>query len=355
MHSDDADGGAPVLLSDEQLWRALVRHSRGELTPAESAQLEQWAATDPERSALVRNVARIVATSDQIPIPRRAPAALVRLRARMREAERAQALRLVSARAPRRSYWRPTAIGLGLAACLGALVVGGRAMWDAIMAREPAPVVLRELVTQRGERATLTLADGSHVVLGPASRLRYPTSFGARERNVYLEGEAFFTVAHDVQHPFTVYSGQSAAQAVGTAFSVRRYSVDTAVQVTVTEGRVALRLATVPRGTGTLVEHGERGVLDATGLVRVEQGVDVAQATAWTEGRLSYQLTPLSAVIQDLERWYDLDITVQDSSLLRVRVTVTLEQASGADAIRRLSDVLGVHYVRQGKRVQLTS
>jgi transmembrane sensor len=141
---------------------------------------------------------------------------------------------------------------------------------------------------------------------------------------------------------------------VGTAFGVRAYPRDTAVQVVVTEGRVLVRAAReAADAPGTFLVRGERGVLDAAGRMAVERGVDVESATLWTKGRLRYERAPLGAVVADLGRWYDLEIAVTDTSLASERITITFDHALADDAVQRLANVLGVRAERTGRTVRL--
>src|SRR5690606_20588558 len=235
-----------------------------------------------------------------------------------------------------------------------AAAAGGTAVWRARTAAQVMPAVLAERVTNTGERTEFVLADGSRVVLGPESRLLYPERFTGQDRAVTLEGEGFFTVAHDTAHPFIVTAGGVATQAVGTAFAVRAYQSDgERVEVVVTEGRVVVRAAGVHADSGTFLVRGDRGVTNGTGQVAVEQGVDVDRLVAWTGGRLSYDRAPVRDVVRDMERWYDLDITVTDSAIARDRVTITLDHALAGDALRRLSTVLGARLHRDGRAVRL--
>ncbi|HXE57163.1 MAG TPA: FecR domain-containing protein, partial [Gemmatimonadales bacterium] len=251
----------------------------------------------------------------------------------------------------RRTWWRRLLGGALVAATLGALAIGGARMLGTDGA-VPAPI-RREVVAPRGGRAMLGLPDGTRVVLGPETRLRYAMDDGSAERLVYLDGVAHFHVAADPRRPFVVHAGAGAVQVVGTVFGVRAYADDSVLAVVVAEGRVALRPEGGRMGSGTMLEPGQRGLLGEDGVLRVESAVDVARELGWIEGRLAYDLVPLDAVVRDLERWFDLRIALADSSLAGVRITLTLDAASADAALRRLAAVLDARYTRDGRDVRI--
>jgi transmembrane sensor len=167
--------------------------------------------------------------------------------------------------------------------------------------------------TDIGEQRSLKLADGSTVQLNSASRIR--VSFSRDERDIdLLEGQALFHVAKDAQRPFVVRSGAASIRAVGTQFDVYRKRGGTIV--TVVEGRVAVfegdeRDATAARPTpdgnsrrapSTILSAGEQIRLDARAVPRPIQA-DVPAVTAWTQGKLKFKSIPLSAVVDEFNRY----------------------------------------------------
>jgi ferric-dicitrate binding protein FerR (iron transport regulator) len=347
----DQEDGAETPFSDDRVWHALVRFSRTPLSAADEAELERWASDDPARWAMVRAVQR-VATLSRRPRSGRAPAAWATMRRRMADAEgHPWRRRLLGVSETRRRRGRAMATGGALAAGVILCAVVARRVLPGLDARRSTLVL--EKSTGVGERADVQLEDGSHVVLGPMSQLRYGRLLGEPSRMLHLDGEGYFTVAPDPTHPFIVFAGHAAVQAVGTAFSVRAYRGDTVVEVVITHGRVALRPAAAKIGTGAIVERGEQATFDTAGFTRVVSGADVDRAIDRSQGRLSYQLVPLGTVVRDLQRWYDLDITLRDTTLERLRVTMTVDHATADDVAERLIELLDVPSERHGRSLQL--
>jgi transmembrane sensor len=339
-------------MTEDELWTLLVRHTSGRATADDAERLRAYMEADPARADLVRR-AEQVATASRRPVrDADSEQSWNALRARLLREPR-----LPAERVPRfevssgRARW----LGRSLAAAAVLAAVGvGAVAWERGALRRNAPLAMKEYRTARGEREEITLADGSRITLGAASRLRVPEHFGAR-RDVQLEGQAFFRVAHDPAHPFVVHASNAAVQAIGTSFEVRRYAEDTSVRVVVAEGRVALRAEDASAGASALLTRGDVGELNARGTVaHIRRDAPLDAYLGWLGGRLAYRLTPLSTVIADLGRWYDVDVHVADSGRVNARISVVLP-ANDADAAGQLlAEVLGLRYERSGRVMTLT-
>jgi ferric-dicitrate binding protein FerR (iron transport regulator) len=214
----------------------------------------------------------------------------------------------------------------------------------------------RSYVTERGQRAEVTLIDGTRVWLSADSHLEVPQSYGATTRDVILEGEAYFKVQHDAKRQFRVHAGESVSEDLGTEFDVRAYPGDSGAIVIVSSGRVALHHATA---SGTQVEStqlsgGQMGRLDRSGAVSVVD-VDVDGSLAWRKGRLAFEERPLRDVARELERWYDIDIALDDSALANTPLTASFTSQSADQALSIVAGALGAHYARDGRTVHFTT
>jgi len=248
------------------------------------------------------------------PPPARAPIVLPRRRGRV----------------PR---WRVTAM-----AATVVLGVGVGATWLAL--RESAPPPLREIATARGERLTVPLDDGSRVVLAPGSRLTVPERFARDARTVTLAGHAYFEVAPEAARPFLVQTPGAVVRVLGTAFDLRAHEGSGTAQLVVRSGRVSIRAVAAPVAEERVVVPGERATVEADGAVRVERGVDVDDALAWTSGRLVFERTPLSEVVAEIERWRDVRIDVASEELGRRRLTASFEHEPLEVVLETISELV---------------
>ncbi len=238
------------------------------------------------------------------------------------------------------------------AAAVVVAVVGG---W-AVLGRAPA---WREVSTAVGHRTVVRLRDGTQITLAPKSRLRYTADYGKVQRDVYLDGEAYFQVTLDTRHPFRVHTARSITEDLGTAFVVRAYVEQPTTEVVVAEGRVALWRADTSRTSaalqarpdarpGLVLAARDLGRLDADGGVTLRRGIDVARQLAWTSGVLAFDGAPLRDVVLTLGRWYNVDVHLEsaDSALGARRLTATFTNESIDRVVERIALTLGLRVER---------
>ncbi len=217
----------------------------------------------------------------------------------------------------------------------------------------------REVSTAVGHRTVVRLRDGTQITLAPKSRLRYTADYGKAQRDVYLDGEAYFQVTLDTRHPFRVHTARSITEDLGTAFVVRAYVEQPTTEVIVAEGRVALWRADTSRTSAALEARSDArpglvlaardlGRLDADGGVTLRRGIDVARQLAWTSGVLAFDGAPLRDVVLTLRRWYNVDVHLEsaDSALGARRLTATFTNESIDRVVERIALTLGLRVER---------
>ena len=319
----------------------LGRYLSGQASPEERAAVEAWLGADAERRTAVAALqAAWAADARQYEPSYDTDAAWRRLRRGL--AQTARPARSVASR------WRPPAIAAGLVVLLG---VGG--VWWLGAHPVARPPALREYATPKGRRAVLRLLDGTEITLNADSRLGVPVRFAPRGRDVYLEGEAYFSVVHDGARPFVVHTAGGAIRAIGTRFVVHAYG-DAAERVAVAEGAVALALPAQPGAAETRLRAGQVATLSRAGAVRVLQGADVTNELAWTRGRLVFTSVPLSEAAQRLGRWYDLDVLVIDSTLARRPITGSYSSEPVSEVLTLITSAVGARYEWSGRSVTIS-
>jgi transmembrane sensor len=374
--SDAPDALGPDAFEDMPPHDALRRYASGVSSEREMRSIAAWAASAPQRReylAVLKRTARLIARelSEQgraetdaawaalrgkLEIPTTAirevapPEELAGSVASLREHRR---LRMVHGR-----FGAPgtgTAARLVGAAAAAGLIIAAFGIYELRQdpSREPsaAPPV-RTVATAAGQRAEITLNDGTTVTLGMKSQLRFPSDFGVGSREIELQGQAFFVVAHDSTHPFVVRTAGSRIVDIGTAFVVRAYQESEQVQVVVTDGAVTLQAGSAATDA-TLLVKGQMGRLVRGSAVPTVHAVDVSTYTAWLENRLSFENTPLPEVAAELARWHNVEVRLGDPSLSRETFTATFTAESFAETLRALTTVLGLRAERTNGTVVL--
>lgn len=191
-----------------------------------------------------------------------------------------------------------------------------------------------QVATPADRRATVELADGSRVELDTGTRLT--VSRHLRSRRVVLEaGRALFDVQPSAWRPFTVEAGATRVRVLGTAFDVRRQGAE--VTVTVLRGRVAV---TGTDGTTTLQADGQ--VRAHAGRLDAPTAVSGANATAWRQGQLVFQRTPLPEVLDEIARYSGRPVRLGDTSLARLEVSGVYRTANAEALLALLPGFLPV-------------
>lgn len=342
----------------------LSRYLAGDCSAEEAAAVRRWIADDPARGTLVDELTQVWGMTGSRADAAGTDAAWNAMVA-ARDVRRVRPIRRTADAAEpagaRWGGWRPgrwswpARIAAAIVVAAGAGVLGYSWRHDA--ARDLAQVepAMRIYATGKGERAEFRLSDGSRVVLSVDSRIRVPADFGVGMRVVYLEGEALFEVRHDENRPFLVHAADAVTEDLGTQFIVRAYPGESAARVVVAEGKVALRSAAGALGTGTELLPGDVAHLDASGTPSVEGAVELDRYLAWTHGRLEFERQPLADVIPELERWYDVHITLADPAIGAIPVTIAFESETAGEAMTALARVLDVRLERSGRGIRLIS
>ncbi|SDZ31433.1 MULTISPECIES: FecR family protein [Rhodonellum] len=165
-----------------------------------------------------------------------------------------------------------------------------------------------ERVNPAGQKTKILLPDGSTVYLNSGSKISYSEDF-LTNRRIELEGEAFFKVVKDESHPFSVLASGITTTALGTSFNVNTFSKAAEVTVTLLTGKVKLNRK--DRDNFLILNPGEESVssLDQTIFTKTE--VDVRSRILWVDGVLQFDQTALTEMVDELERWYGVAITVK--------------------------------------------
>jgi transmembrane sensor len=198
----------------------------------------------------------------------------------------------------------------------------------------------QHFVARAGQRALIDLADGTHIVLAPESRLAVSLPTGASGlRELTLDGEALFTVVHDTARPFVVHSRYGTTVDVGTSFAVRAYRSEP-YRVVVRDGQVALGAEPGAR----LLEAGDVASGGTDGMMHVAHDPAAANLIDWTTGRLTFQHRRFADVVPELERWYGVTIRIASPSLRDRRITGQLDTESRAEAMAAIGRTLGARH-----------
>jgi len=216
--------------------------------------------------------------------------------------------------------------------------------------------------TPVGGTASVPLADGSHITLNTATKVRVELS--RQERHVDLQkGEAFFVVAKDPKRPFVVEAGNKRVVAVGTQFSVRRDGEN--VEVVVTEGVVRLENRSTSAAAGSVSQSSTPDIsrLPAGAIARVtgddvliqEQSVPEAEsALSWRQGYLTFHETTLAEAVEEFNRYNARKLRIEDPKVAAIRISGTFRPTNEEAFVRLLQEGFSIDGQTTDESITLT-
>ena len=211
----------------------------------------------------------------------------------------------------------------------------------------PAETTKYELIAHKGERITFPLSDGSTVYLNSDSKLIYPKYFADDSRDVEVIGEAYFSVKHDSKRPFKVKSGKIITVVTGTEFNV--VNRGNRIEVVVANGTVNVLNET--SNNPVKITKGEKVSVDNRGEIGKPITANLKYELAWRENKLAFINTPLSEIMDDIERCYNVNVLFKDDSIKTKRLTGIFETESLEQMLSLISLALDININRQGLTV----
>ena len=217
---------------------------------------------------------------------------------------------------------------------------------------ESESVVYNKLEIPRGGEFCLTLSDGTRVWLNSETSIQYPVAFGAKERRVFVQGEAYFEVAKDAKKPFTVQFMSSSVTVLGTSFNNRAYPEEKRSQTTLAEGSVRI----YSPGSSMLLKPGEQAEVSALSGEMVKQEVEVKNFTSWKDGRFVFEQQPLEDIMRTLERWYDIRVIFKDEGAKRISLSGNMKRYGDFSQVMKMLQMTGdVRFELHGNDVYITT
>lgn len=206
-----------------------------------------------------------------------------------------------------------------------------------------------ELQTPKGGQYQITLADGTRVWLNAASTLRYPNKFTGDSREVYLEGEAYFEVNESIsssqsintndqitKKPFIVKSAHQQTLVLGTKFNINTY--EPLVKTTLAKGRIQV---TNQVGKTIILAPNEQAISSTSSLIK--ENIILSNELAWKAGKFSFDNKSFSQIMEELARWYDLDIVYQNG-IPKEELTGDAFRNQNLKLVLRILDAVSISY-----------
>lgn len=238
---------------------------------------------------------------------------------------------------------------------------------------------INEVVARPGSRSKLVLPDGTLVWLNAESRITYRNNFNTDQREVDLEGEAFFDVTHDAQRPFTVHTSGIDIKVLGTAFNVKSYASDETIETTLLRGSIEVVKKNDPAAPKVILRPHEKLVFNKEDLMEKDVIADktlppattpllagisvtmlpknkpdsIIKETSWLYNKLNFDGDSFEELAIKMERWYDVKIMINNERLKHTRLRGSFENETVRQALEALRIITPFEYRMEGREVEV--
>ncbi len=209
-----------------------------------------------------------------------------------------------------------------------------------------------ELITENGQKSSITLPDGSTIHLNSGSRIIYSSNFNKKDRNIELDGEAYFEVAKNTRLPFIVHAKEMDVTALGTKFNVKAYGGDNRITATLVQGCIR----TDAGGQTKTISPSTRVCYDITSkTMKAEKINSTETATAWLENRIIFDEESLEEIAGTLTRMYNVDIAFMDDRCRSIQYSGLVRNNSLDNILNLITTAAPVRYRINGNTIEFST
>lgn len=198
-----------------------------------------------------------------------------------------------------------------------------------------------ETIAPRGQKSQIVLADGTKVWLNSDTKIKYPGSFSKDQRDVYLDGEAFFEVSKNAHQPFIVHTSGLNVKVLGTKFNVKAYADENHIETSLFEGKINLLMNKSSSGSPVekTVEPGQSFSYSKTDHQLAANKFPQDEINGWKKNQLIFKDDTFSNLVKKVERWYDVKVVYDQKLFSDRRLTVELYEG---ERLERLMDIISL-------------
>ncbi|MGN6180591.1 MAG: FecR family protein [Mucilaginibacter sp.] len=218
----------------------------------------------------------------------------------------------------------------------------------ATSAHQHSALVYNTVTTPMGGQYSLTLSDGTKVMLDASSSIRYPVVFNDHERRVEITGQVYFEVVHNAHKPFRVIAGKQMIEDLGTQFNINAYADEPVARTTLVKGSIR-----ISKGNQSLVlKPGEQASVSSGNQIRIVDDPDIDEAIAWKNGYFKFDDEDLGGVMREISRWYNVQVTYDAALKNNITFLGEVSRSKNISAVLRIMEATGkVHFQVAGRRV----
>jgi ferric-dicitrate binding protein FerR (iron transport regulator) len=198
-----------------------------------------------------------------------------------------------------------------------------------------------ENIVPRGQKSQIILPDGTRIWINSDTKVKYPGNFEKKQRDIYLEGEAFFDVAKETGRPFVVHTSGINVKVLGTKFNVKAYPNENQIETSLFEGKINLTADDSKSSDRILkeVNPGEAFVYSKESHKLASKSFQKEEIDGWKNNRLIFKDDTFNNLVRKVERWYDVKILYDEKLFDDRHLTVELYEG---ERLERLLEIVGM-------------
>lgn len=204
-------------------------------------------------------------------------------------------------------------------------------------------LVYKKIIVPFGKKATITLPDLTVVNLNSGTIFFYPENFSGKNRTVRIIGEGYFNVTKDSIKPFIVETANTTTKVLGTKFNLKAYPEDSETSLVLSSGRVQFS-SHEKINDSVIIYPGEKVIYQNHRFSKSK--VDPVSYRDWMDNKLRFENTSLSEVIEVLQRWYNVKISLKNQTTADVKLTGSFDNPSLSSLLKDISYTLGIKYTK---------
>lgn len=200
-------------------------------------------------------------------------------------------------------------------------------------------VVFNTLIVPYGKRSSIELADGTKVWLNSGSKLVFPATFTQEKREVFLDGEGIFEVAHDKSHPFIVSSDDQKIEVLGTVFNVSNYHDDEAISTVLKSGSIKISYnnsGNIKSKESVTIKPNTLAVYNRNDKNIATQNVDTEKYFSWRDGIFIFKNDSMQSIMKKVSRYYNIEIIITDKELAKTTFSGYLDVKNNVENVIKI-------------------
>lgn len=370
-------------MKEDSIALLLSKKLAGEASEKELEALQQWLQEHPEKAFTYEIINGIKEDKDSTDEELRAPETWARnswnkLQLAMNEPE----LAVIPSQVTDPKEDRETPVQkfhwYSVAAAIAAitLLASGYFYWNRTGKPTVNEIARNQVFMKRGNRFSVKLPDGSLIWMNSGSKLTYGDSFTKGNRDVYLEGEAYFNIQKDEAHPFIIHTQKMDIKVLGTVFNVKAYPEDQMTEAALLSGKISVNIKggeaqynrdivlqpaqkLVVNNSANLDQHFSTDeLMDASSPISIVPihsvaGNAICDEVGWVYNKLIFKDQTFQALAVRMERWFDVNIYFEDNSLKTETFNGVFENENITEALKALQLATDFSFRHEGNNIYL--